>query len=219
MNSMVQPIAIVDVLQTLVGALEYAGQSRHFDVGGPDQLRYGELLKTYTEHAGLDRPQVNVPLLPTALVGTLAGSLTDVPRTTVEALVESLHHDMVVADDDFQTMLLPEGHRLVGLDEAIRRSLSRGAAVPERLRSDGSAAAGPGLGERWRRDSANPGQGGRRGQGRPAGFLLSASRPEPLRGRLRRTYIPMPTSSVRRAPWIASDSASSASKLFRSCAQ
>jgi hypothetical protein len=130
MDSMVQPIAIVDVLEALAGALEYAGPSRHFDVGGPDQLRYGALLAAYTEHAGLERPQVNVPLLPTALVGALVGSLTDVPRGTVEALVESLHHDMVVADDDFQADLLPAGHRLVGLDEAFRRSLAQGATAP-----------------------------------------------------------------------------------------
>ncbi|MGA8211143.1 MAG: NAD(P)H-binding protein [Nocardioidaceae bacterium] len=130
MDSMVQPIAIVDVLEALVGALEYAGPSRHFDVGGPDQLRYGALLEAFTAHAGLERPQVNVPLVPTALVGTLVGSLTDVPRATVETLVESLHHDMVVADDDFQKALLPEGHRLVGLDEAFRRSLAQRATAP-----------------------------------------------------------------------------------------
>ncbi len=131
MDSLVQPVAVVDVLEALVGALEYAGPSRHFDLGGPHQLRYGELLQAYTEHAGLERPQVHVPLLPTALVGTLVGSLTDVPRPTVEALVESLHHDMVAADDDFQEMLLPPGHRLVGLDEAFRRSLAPRASVPE----------------------------------------------------------------------------------------
>lgn len=131
MDSLVQPIAIVDVLEALVGALGYAGPSRHFDVGGPDQLRYGALLEAYTEHAGLERPQVKVPLLPTALVGTLVGSLTDVPRSTVEALVESLHHDMVIADDDFQEMLLPEGYCLVGLDEAFRRALAPGETLPE----------------------------------------------------------------------------------------
>ncbi len=100
MNSMVQPIAIVDVLQTLVGALEYAGQSRHFDVGGPDQLRYGELLKTESTRTGV------------------ASSTPDNGRALVSVspdLVERLH----VAEPS-------------GLDEAIRRSLSRGAAVPER---------------------------------------------------------------------------------------
>ncbi len=130
MDSMVQPIALVDVLEALVGALEYDGPSRHFDVGGPDRLRYGALLDSYTDHAGLERPQVEVPLLPTALVGTLVGSLTDVPRPTVEALVESLQHDMVAADDDFLE-LLPDGHELVDLDEAFRRSLAPRATLPD----------------------------------------------------------------------------------------
>ena len=131
MDSLVQPIAVVDVLEALVGALDYTGPSRHFDVGGPDQLRYGALLDAYTSHAGLKRPQIDVPLLPTALVGTLVGSLTDVPRRTVEALVESLRHDMVAADDDFREILLPHGHRLMGLDEAFRRSLAPPTTGPE----------------------------------------------------------------------------------------
>ena len=107
MDSLVQPIALVDALEALVSALEYTGHSRHLDVSGPDRLRYGALLDAYTSYAGLERPQVVVTLLPTALVGTLVGSLTDVPRPTVEALVESLRHDMVAADDDFREMLLP----------------------------------------------------------------------------------------------------------------
>lgn len=131
MDSLVQPIALVDALEALVGALEYTGPTRHFDVGGPDQLRYGALLDAYTSHAGLQRPQVEVPLLPTALVGTLVGSLTDVPRPTVEALVESLRHDMVAADDDFRALLAPGRQRLVGLDEAFRRSLAPPAPRPE----------------------------------------------------------------------------------------
>lgn len=131
MDSLVQPIALVDVLEALVGALDHDGPSRHFDVGGPDRLRYPDLLDAYTSYAGLQRPQVDVPLMPTSLVGTLVGSLTDVPRTTVEALVESLRHDMVAAEDDFATTLLPEGHQLVGLDEAFRRSLAAPATTPE----------------------------------------------------------------------------------------
>lgn len=131
MDSMVQPIATVDALEVLIGALAYTGPSRHFDMGGPDQLRYGALLDAYTTHAGLERPQVEVPMLPTALVGTLVGSLTDVPRPTVEALVQSLHHDMIVADTDFRDVLLPEDHQLVGLAEALSRSLAPRESTPE----------------------------------------------------------------------------------------
>ncbi len=123
MDSMVQPIAVVDVLEALVGALQYSGPSRHFDVGGPERLRYGALIEAFTRHAGLTRPQVNVPLLPTALVGTLVGGLTDVPTATVEALVESLHHDMISADDAYREALLPALHELVPLEESFRRSL------------------------------------------------------------------------------------------------
>ena len=130
MNSVVQPIAVVDVLEVLVGALGYDGPSRHFDVGGPDALSYSALLDAFTSHVGLERVQLEVPLLPTALVGTLVASLTDLPRPTVEALVQSLRHDMVAADDDFRE-LLPDGHRLVGLDEAFRRSLAPSAGSPE----------------------------------------------------------------------------------------
>ena len=131
MDSLVQPIAIVDVIEALVGALDYSGPSRHFDVGGPDQLTYGALIASYAAHVGLERAQVGVPLLPSALVGTLVGSLTDVPRPTVEALVESLRHDMVVADDDFREVLLPNGHQLLGLDQSFRRSLVERATQPE----------------------------------------------------------------------------------------
>ena len=130
MDSEVQPIAVVDALAALVGALDYEGPSRHFDIGGPDRMRYGALLDALTEHAGLERPQVEVPLLPTALVGTLVAGLTDVPRPTVEALVESLRHDMVAADDDFET-LLPDGYEMVGLEEAFTRALAERAASPE----------------------------------------------------------------------------------------
>ncbi|CAM3658658.1 NAD(P)H-binding protein [Nocardioides zeicaulis] len=131
MDSEVQPIAVVDALEALVGALDYEGPSRHFDIGGPDRMRYGALLDAFTAHAGLERPQVQVPLLPTALVGTLVAGLTDVPRPTVEALVESLHHDMVAADDAFVAALLPEGHETVGIEEAFARALAERTAPPE----------------------------------------------------------------------------------------
>lgn len=123
MNSDVQPIAVVDAVEAMVGALTADVGTRSYDIGGPERLPYADLLDRYATVAGLERPQVEVPLLPTDLVGFLAGSLTDVPTPTVEALVESLHHDMVCGEEDFRRDLLPEGHELVGLDESFRRSL------------------------------------------------------------------------------------------------
>ena len=123
MDSEVQPIAVVDVLEALVGALRVPGPSRHYDVGGTERLSYGDLIRTYADVAGTRRLAVTVPGLPSALVGKLAGKLTDVDGPTVESLVESLKHSMVCAEDDFRTDLLPDGHELVGLRDALARAL------------------------------------------------------------------------------------------------
>jgi len=124
MDSKVQPIAVVDVVEALVGALTVEGESRSYDVGGPERMPYTSLLDAYATLAGLSRPQVVVPGLPTDLVGTLAGALTDVPGSTVEALVESLRHDMVCHDVDWTYDLLPETHHLLGVEESFTRALA-----------------------------------------------------------------------------------------------
>ena len=125
MRSIVQPIAITDVIEALVGALTVDTGSRSYDVGGPERMPYPDLLKVYAETADLRRPQVNIPGLPTDLVGTLAGLITDVPSSTVEALVESLHHDMVCRENDFTIDLMPSDHEFVGLRESFRRALAK----------------------------------------------------------------------------------------------
>ncbi|MGA8046894.1 MAG: NAD(P)H-binding protein [Dermatophilaceae bacterium] len=123
MDSRVQPIAVVDAIEALVGALTAEVGTRSYDIGGPEPLHYAEMLDRYARVADLERPQVEVPLVPTDLVGSLVGVITDVPAPTVEALVESLHHDMVCAEEDFTADLLREGYALVDLDESLRRSL------------------------------------------------------------------------------------------------
>ncbi len=101
MNSEVQPIAVVDVLDILEACLHIDAATRSYDVGGDERLRYADLLDLYAQLAGLQRPQIDVPLLPTMVPWWLVGQLTDVPSTIVEALVQSLRHDMVCSDDDF----------------------------------------------------------------------------------------------------------------------
>ncbi len=124
MDSRVQPIAVTDVVEALAGALTADVASRPYDVGGPERMPYTTLLDAYAAVAGLTRPQLTIPGLPTDLVGTLAGALTDVPGDTVEALVESLQHDMVCREVDWAHDLLPADHVLVGVEESFRRALA-----------------------------------------------------------------------------------------------
>lgn len=132
MTSQVQPISVVDVLEVLAACLEVPGDSRSYDVGGPDRMSYAQLLAVYADVARLVRPRLPL-LLPRPadgsragrIAGQLAGRLTGVPVETVTALMESLHHDMVCREDSFRTDLLPPAHRLLGVREAIARSLTR----------------------------------------------------------------------------------------------
>ena len=57
-----QPIAIEDVLAYLVEALDLPdGQSRIVEIGGPDQVSYGEIMKEYARQRGLRRLMIPVP--------------------------------------------------------------------------------------------------------------------------------------------------------------
>jgi len=125
MSSDVQPMAVTDTLEVLARCLEAEPVTRSYDIGGDERISYRRLLDLYAEVAGLVRPEVMLPFAPTGLVGWLAGQLTAVPSSTVESLVESLHHDMVCAEEDFRADLLPPGHRLTPLREAISRALAR----------------------------------------------------------------------------------------------
>lgn len=128
LGSRVQPIAVADVLLALTGsfsterACDESG-SRSYDIGGPEVLRYPELLRLYAATARLWRVQVRVPLVPSRVVGLAGGLLTDVPDATMAALVQSLRHDMVCRDSDAVTDLFPRGHRLLAAGEGIERAL------------------------------------------------------------------------------------------------
>ncbi|GAA1458182.1 NAD(P)H-binding protein [Williamsia maris] len=130
MDSQVQPIAVTDVLDALAGSLGSDVPGGHYDIGGSETMAYSALLDTYTTIAGLTRPQVTVPLLPTALVGEMVAALTDVPSSTVTALVESLHHDMVCHGTTFLGTILPADHSLTTTEDAITRALAEPASDP-----------------------------------------------------------------------------------------
>ena len=122
MRSSLQPIAIQDVVHLLLRAIEVEPENRHYDVGGDEVVSYPELLALFAEIAGLRRLQVTVPLVPRFVVGTVVAALTGISRSTVGALVESLSHDMVCADDDRALLAAPD-HEFLALAEALALSL------------------------------------------------------------------------------------------------
>lgn len=130
MNSNIQPIAVTDVVALIAAALEGEPRRRAYDVGGDEVVTYSELLVRFARAAGVERPLIPVPFVPTALVGEAVAALTGVPRSTVRALVRSLSHDMVCDEQDVRTDLLP-GRSYLTIEEAFSRSLEGGRRATE----------------------------------------------------------------------------------------
>jgi hypothetical protein len=93
----VQPIAVRDVLRHLVEATSApAGTSGSYDIGGPDVVTYGELMRRYAVAAGLPRRLVvPVAVLSPRLSSYWVNVVTPVPGRLARPLVESLRHEMV----------------------------------------------------------------------------------------------------------------------------
>jgi uncharacterized protein YbjT (DUF2867 family) len=177
MRSTVQPIAVVDVLEAMANALDARAESRWFDVGGPEQLRYSALLRMYADVARLVRPQLPLLGAPRQVVGRVTGLLTGAPSSTVAALVESLPHDMVCTDDSFREALLPDGYRLLGVRESLTRALTRPRAG---TRPQDRDPMGPLPGDPdWAGGDVYlfDGRARRRPRSRLAGLLLGVPRP------------------------------------------
>jgi uncharacterized protein YbjT (DUF2867 family) len=117
-----QPIAIREVLDILIGALDDPGTENHlYDIGGPDVLTYETMTQIYAEVAGLARRLViPIPLFNVRLAPRVIALVTPLDDTMVRPLIESLHNDVVVERD------VPPGFEpsnLAGYRESVRRAL------------------------------------------------------------------------------------------------
>jgi uncharacterized protein YbjT (DUF2867 family) len=122
-RTMCQPIAVDDVLEILVGALDPGDQDDHVhEIGGPDRLTYEEMMRVYAEVAGLPRRWIiPVPVLSPRLSSLWVGLVTPVPGGVAKPLVESLSTEVTVADNSFAGSMTA----LIGYRQAVARALER----------------------------------------------------------------------------------------------
>ncbi len=120
----VQPIAVRDVLDYLVAALEApAALGRVIEIGGADVLTYGEMMTGYARVRGLRRWLVPVPVLTPRLSSYWVHWVTPIPATIARPLIEGLRNEVVVRDD-LARRLFPAIAPL-GYDESVRLALAR----------------------------------------------------------------------------------------------
>jgi len=137
-----QPIAIEDVLDYLLAALGLPeGDSRVFEIGGPDQVSYGDIMREYARQRGLRRLMISVPLLTPYLSSLWLGLVTPVYARVGRKLVESMRNPTVVCDPSARDVfpLRPRPLR-----EAIERAMANEDSEMAATRwSDALSSGGP----------------------------------------------------------------------------
>ena len=123
-RTLCQPIAIRNILEILAAAIDHdSHEDQMWEVGGPDQLTYEQMMRIYAEETGLGRRVIiPVPLLSPQLSRHWIGLVTPLPAGVAKPLVNSLRNEVTVADnsiaDDFCAELIP-------FRDAVRDALHR----------------------------------------------------------------------------------------------
>jgi hypothetical protein len=116
-----QPIAIEDAVAYLVAALELPiEQSAVFEIGGPDQVSYGEIMQEYARQCGLRRWMIPVPVLTPHLSSLWLGLVTPIYARVGRKLIESMRNPTLVRDKSALTVF---NIQPMGLKEAVKRAL------------------------------------------------------------------------------------------------
>lgn len=122
--SQAQPIAIRNVLEYLVQALEKPqSEGKLIEIGGATRLTYAQMLLEYAAERGLKRLLIRTPFYAPRLSAYWVHMVTPLPWWTVLPLIESLRNDLVVHQDTARH-LFPEIEPL-DFRSALRLALGR----------------------------------------------------------------------------------------------
>ncbi|WP_374024877.1 DUF2867 domain-containing protein [Mycobacterium sp. HNNTM2301] len=133
-HNKIQPIAVRDVLYYLVAAATApVGSSRTWDIGGPDVLEYGDMMRVYADVAGLGRRYLVVlPFLTPTIASLWVGTVTPIPPGLARPLIESLECDAVMRNHDIDGIIEPPPGGLTGYRRSVELALDRAArGIPE----------------------------------------------------------------------------------------
>ena len=112
-----QPIAVADVVRYLVGVLDdERATGTVYEIGGPDVLRYSDMLQRVAAVKHRPLPIVPVPLLSPSLSSRWLALVTDVDTQAGRSLVDSMANEVVVHDDAIRAVVPFEP---MGYDDAV----------------------------------------------------------------------------------------------------
>jgi uncharacterized protein YbjT (DUF2867 family) len=99
LKKLTQPIAIQNVLEYLLAALETpACRGRVYEIGGGDVLSYAQTMLTYARLRGLTRRVLLFPWISDTLMAFFTGKLTPVPSLIARPLIGGMRSHSIVRD-------------------------------------------------------------------------------------------------------------------------
>ncbi len=122
-----QPIDARDTVEMLLAAAHVSSVAgRTLDIGGPEAVTYGELLRRIADALVLSRPTLSLALAATPFTARLVAAFAHEDPELIFALMEGLQSDLLPADDHASELL---GVQLHTLDAAIECALREWEAV------------------------------------------------------------------------------------------
>jgi uncharacterized protein YbjT (DUF2867 family) len=116
-----QPIAISDVIEYLISALDLDLEGhRTYEIGGSDRMAYGDLMREYARIRGLRRWMIAVPVLTPRLSSLWLNLVTPVYARIGRKLIDSMTSPSVVSDG---SALRDFNIQPMGVREAIEQAL------------------------------------------------------------------------------------------------
>lgn len=139
-----QPIGIEDLTDYLIEAIEMPEHGSHvFEIGGPDQVSYRDIMNEYARQRGLRRVMISVPVLTPRLSSLWLGLVTPVYARVGRKLIDSIRNATIVKDP---AALRSFAVQPIGVREMIRRAITnedREFAATRWSDALSSAAVGP----------------------------------------------------------------------------
>lgn len=119
-----QPIAVRNVIGYLIGCLQQpATAGRTFDIGGPEVLRYRQIMDVMSEELGLGRRWViPVPVLSPRLSSYWIHLVTPLSHDIAKPLAEGLKNPVVCQENEIRNLIPQE---LLTVRAAIRAALTK----------------------------------------------------------------------------------------------
>lgn len=122
LTTLTQPIAIQDVLSYLLAAIDLPRTgNRIFEIGSPNVVVYGDLIREYARQQGLRRWLIFVPILTPYLSGLWLALVTPATCEVGRHLIEGLKNPTIVRDP---SALQAFSIQPLGVAEAVRLAIA-----------------------------------------------------------------------------------------------